>query len=315
VWRVNPAAEAQPIPKLSARALLGLALAPGFPKQPIAFMYGPQEGLWKTADGGQTWEDLSPGLPGPDVAGLALAPDFADSQVAVAATPAGVLVSRDGGRNWTQGSPDAASLVAFSPDGNVLAVAFNTGDVRASLDLGQTWTPILRPAGAIGKVVALALDDYQQFYIALIGGLVNTLSLWHGKTGALQKVLSRALGENAVVGLYLPPGERTWYAAAGNRVWRFSNRADHRPGESVVFPDGTGESLQALTGFHDEAGQNLLAVTSQRVYRLAEDKAWRPAADFGSERAITLALSANFAKDKTAYPLLLGGSLARLVIR
>ena len=59
----------------------------------------------------------------------------------------------------------------------------------------------------------------------------------------------------------------------------------------------------------------LLAGTGQHVFKMSEGKEWRKIHDFGGERAVALALSPTYLKDKTVYGLLLGGSLAQGVIR
>ena len=239
VWLVNQPAGMPPLPKLSARSVLGLVMAPQFDQQPVAFLYGPQEGLWRTPDGGRTWDDLGAELPSPDIAALALAPDFSTSQVAVAASPAGLLVSRDAGSHWQPAAPDGASLAAFSPNGKLLAASFASGTIRETEDLGATWRPVPGPWDAGGKVVALAADDARELYVAVLEGLGRTLTLWHGRPGDFEKALSRAVGENPVVSLFLPAdlaAEHAWYAASGNLVWKLSTRKGRRPSQSVVFP-------------------------------------------------------------------------------
>ena len=316
---VTHPAEWPPIPHLAARSVLGLALSPQFDQQPVAFMYGPQEGLWRTADGGHTWDSLSAELPSPDISSLVLASDFSTSQVAVAASLAGVLVSADAGSHWKLAVEEPASLVAFSPNGQVLAASFASGAIRETEDLGQTWRPVPGSWDAGGKVVALAVDASRHFYVAVLEGMGQTLSLWHGTPGDFEKVLSRSVSENPVVPLYVPPepaADRTWYAACGNLVWKLSARKGRSPAQSMVFPAGSGESILSLTGVYDSTGQTLLTGTGPHVFKLsAHSKAWHSVHDFGSERAIALALSPAYLTDKTVYALLLGGSFGQAVIR
>src|SRR5579859_4559484 len=309
VWLVTHPAEMQPIPKLSARSVLGLVMAPHFDQQPVAFMYGPQEGLWRTADGGRTWDDLGAELPGPDISALALAPDFSASQLAVAASSAGLLVSHDAGSHWQPASTEGASLAAFSPNGHLLAASFASGAIRETEDLGATWQPVPGPWDTGGKVVALAADDARDLYVAVLEGLGRTLSLWHGRPGDFEKALSRAVGENPVVSLFIPielAADRPWYAACGNLVWKLSARRGRNPAQSIVFPaEGPGESILSLTGIQNDTGQVLLAGTGQHVFKLSDGKDWRLVHDFGGERAVALVLSPAYLKDKTVYGLLL----------
>jgi photosystem II stability/assembly factor-like uncharacterized protein len=307
------------LPSLSARSVLGLVLSPQYAEQPVAFMYGPQEGVWRSTDGGRHWESLGAGLPSADILALVLAPDFASSQAAVAATPTGLLVSRDGGSNWLPVTSEGATLAAFSPDGRRLIASLASGSIRGSDDLGATWQPMPGPWEAGGKVVALALDEAGDLYVAVLEGLGRTLSLWHGRPGDFEKVLSREVAENPVVSLFLPAGptaDRAWYAACGNTVWKLSARRGRQPAQSIVFPNDTaGASIVALTGAQNETGQVLMAGTGQHIFKLVENKAWKAVHDFGTERALALVLSPHYAADKTVYGLLLGGMFCQGLIR
>jgi photosystem II stability/assembly factor-like uncharacterized protein len=318
VWPVTHPAEWQPIPKLSARSVLGLALSPQFDEQPVAFMYGPQEGVWRTADGGRTWEDLRGELPSLDISALVVSPDFSTNPVAVAASPEGVLVTTDAGDHWTRAGEEPASLVAFSPNGKLLVASLPTGGIRVSEDLGQQWVQVAGPWDAGGKIAALAVSDSRHYYIAAVQGVGETLSIWQGEADQVEKVVNQPAGENPVVAFYIPAvvaPDRAWYAGCGNRVWKFRGRKGQPVVQSIVFPStGPGESILSLTGVHSETGQILLAGTGRHVFKLS-DNAWRNVYDFGSERAIALALSPTYLNDKTIYALLLGGSFGQVVIR
>ena len=319
VWPVMHPAEWRPIPKLSARSVLGLALSPQFEQQPVAFMYGPQEGVWRTADGGRTWDDLRGELPSLDISALVLSPDFSTNQVAVAASPEGVLLTTDAGDHWTRAGEAPASLVAFSPDGKLLVASLLTGGIRASEDLGQQWSPVPGPWDAGGKIAALAVSDSRHYCVAAVQGVGETLSIWQGEAGQAEKVVNQPVGENPVVAFYIPADavpDRAWYAGCGNRVWKFSARKGQPVAQSTVFPAvGPGESILSLTGVHNGTGQTLLAGTGRHVFKLSDAKAWRNVHDFGSERAIALALSPTYLKDRTVYGLLLGGTFCQVVIR
>jgi photosystem II stability/assembly factor-like uncharacterized protein len=321
VQQVDPPADAQALPALSARSVLGLGLSPQFDQQPIAFVYGPQEGLWRTTDGGQSWEPQTDELLmlSQDVAAVALAPDFATSQVVVAATPEAVLASHDAGSHWATVAAEGARLLAFSPNGQTLAASFDSGAVSFTRDLGQTWLPVPGPWDAGGRVAAMAVDDEGFYYMALLESMGQTLSLWFGQPDRFLKILSRAVADNPVVSVYVPPqpiGESEWFAACGNQVWKFDGRKSLQASQSTVFTNsGPGESILSLIGTQNGTGQVLLAGTGQHVYKLADGKPWRKVFSFEGERAIALALGPAYADDKTVHALLLGGALGQVVIR
>ena len=89
------AAPAQPLP--DGQALLSLALAPSAPSTLYA---GLQAGVWKSADAGLRWAQIS-GHPAPH-----LAVNPTDPNHVIAATDGAILSSRDGGITWS--APAAA---------------------------------------------------------------------------------------------------------------------------------------------------------------------------------------------------------------
>jgi photosystem II stability/assembly factor-like uncharacterized protein len=143
------------------------------PSNPDRMYLATGEGLYRSNDGGETWEHLTRrdwriGYPDglvlsprdPDVvfvAGAERSPDFwRESHHA----NAGVARSRDGGRTWEtlqRGLPEntraniEATSVHAAPDGYTLFVATTDGDVFASQDEGEYWTRIVSGLAPISK--------------------------------------------------------------------------------------------------------------------------------------------------------------------
>ena len=311
----------QPVPDLSARSLVGLALSPQFDRDRTAFVFGPQEAPWRTTDGGATWTCLDETEASQGVSSLALSPDFAADHTVAAASPAGVLLSTDAGEQWQVRTPSPAGLVAFSPNGKRLVASILQAGLATSDDRGQTWQPLPGPWAVGSRVVALALDGADQFHVATLEGVEDTLNIWQGGPERFEKVLSAPAGQNVVVAFYLPAEpapDRPWFAGAGNVVWKFSARRGRPPVASTVFePDAGGrrDSLLALTGAQTPAGPILLASTGRQVFKSTDAQHWTVAHDFGHDRALSLALTPQYARDRLAYALLLGGALVQAVIR
>jgi hypothetical protein len=80
-------------------------------------------------------------------------------------------------------------------------------------------------------------------------------------------------------------------------------------------PDGRGDSLLALTGAQTPDGHLLLASSGRQLFKALDGADWSVARDLGQDRALALAPSPSYAKDKTVYLLLLGGAVAQVVIR
>jgi photosystem II stability/assembly factor-like uncharacterized protein len=114
---------------------------------------GPDSGIWKSTDGGDTWEDITrnPGLPqGGDLGriGLALSPAMPNriSALVDSEERAGLYQSDDGGDTWTLISDDGNitvrpfyfyHLYASPVNGDELWVL--TNKLWQSLDGGETW--------------------------------------------------------------------------------------------------------------------------------------------------------------------------------
>ncbi len=227
-WMAADLNDWQPIKNLSIRSLLGLALSPQFEKDGTAFMYGPEEGIWKTEDGGSSWQDVNEGLPTLEINSLTVSPSFSSDHTLIAAAKDGFLLSRDAGNEWTCLAEDPTHLVSFSPNGKLLAAAFQEAGIRTSDDLGETWEDLPGPWDNGGRILALSITNLHQYYIAHLDGVGETMTLWQGKVGRFEKVLSQAAGPagNPYVCFWFPAGpatDRPWFASLGSYVWKISS--------------------------------------------------------------------------------------------
>jgi hypothetical protein len=137
----------------------------------VVFM-ATQKGLFRSVDGGQTFEVLS--LPSQgrsrDVRDVAVAPNVPTFIVAV--TAGGTLQSRDGGLTWLPAPGVAGRAAGLScavgPGASpVVAVGTRLGLLR-SLDAGRTYDPLLLPGeGANRAVISVAVDGVQERLYAL----------------------------------------------------------------------------------------------------------------------------------------------------
>lgn len=308
---------------LATRALLGLALSPHFESDGCAFVYGPQEGIWVTQDGGVNWSSLFDSLPSLDIQALALSPRFAMDQTLAIATKDGLFLSQDAGQNWQFLTPEAAERAAFSPDGKVLAASFPGQGVRFSQDAGQTWQNLPGAWEQGGRVLALALGNAGQIFIAHLEGIGETVTIWQGRPGKFNRVLSQAVGAlhpaEPVVSFYIPlepAPDRPWFASLGSQVWKLSLR---RAGSGLQSTLLTGsewqENIVALTGHQSSGALTLFACTGPRLYKSVDAQAWSLVHDFGHERAVALALSPAYPDNHIAYVLLLGGTFVQGTVR
>ncbi len=129
--------------------------------------YGPGSGLYKSTDGGNTWNQLTNGLPVEGVGriGIATAPTSPARVYAIVdAKQGGLYRSDDAGATWSKFSGDQRiwgrgwyfCKVAVDPENADVVYVSNTSLYR-SIDGGKTFTPI---KGAPGG------DDYHQLWIS-----------------------------------------------------------------------------------------------------------------------------------------------------
>jgi len=113
------------------------------------------EGLFKSVDGGSSWEELS-GIEHPRVTAVAVSP--ADGAVYAGTEPSALFVSRDGGGSWREledmrnlpsaptwsfpPRPWTSHVMAIAPsyaDPDLIVVGIELGGVLRSTDGGETW--------------------------------------------------------------------------------------------------------------------------------------------------------------------------------
>lgn len=139
--------ETKPLSGGSITGLVFPAKAPG-----LALAAGPNIGVWRSRDGGRTWQETGRGLPAKDVRALAADPSGRDVYAWVAGS--GLHHSGDGGDSWQAvagldgGLPVAALGVDPRNPGRVLLSAAREGTLGwqgrllESSDGGRTWREV-----------------------------------------------------------------------------------------------------------------------------------------------------------------------------
>ena len=119
---------------------------------------GPEGGIWKSSDGGDTWKKLAGGLPEGIVGniGVAVSPARSDRVWAVVESKdkGGVYRSEDGGTKWTKTNSENKlrqrawyyTKIYADPKNAESVYVLNTGFYRSS-DAGRTFNPIRVPHG------------------------------------------------------------------------------------------------------------------------------------------------------------------------
>ncbi len=115
---------------------------------------GTDDGVWRSDDLGESWDEASQGLASGHVRWLAYHPDLSDFEL-VGTEPAGIFVSRDGGDSWQAClevaalrdrhgwflpySPEAGCVRGFAHQGDRAYAAVEVGGVLRADDGGRSW--------------------------------------------------------------------------------------------------------------------------------------------------------------------------------
>jgi photosystem II stability/assembly factor-like uncharacterized protein len=158
-------------------------------------------GFIASADGGNNWVQVSPGLGGPvDFHQMDVSP--ADPQT-VYGNHHGLQVSRDGGKSWTLAGPAPEGLIALSASAAAadrLYAATKSG-LKRSDDAGATWQAMAFDGAAVTMVEARAGGTLFAFVAGrgLMTSSESDPATWH--------VLGNGLGDRALLYLAANPGD------------------------------------------------------------------------------------------------------------
>ena len=206
--------------------------------------YGPGSGIFKSIDGGNTWQPLTNGVPteGLGHIGLAVAPTNRNRVYAIIdskdAKAGGLYRSDDAAATWTRTSDDTRiwgrgwyfCKTAVDPKNPDIVYVSNTSLYR-STDAGKSWTPI---KGAPGG------DDYHQLWIYPDDPSRMILA---SDQGAIVSVDGAATWSS----WYNQPTAELYHAAADNRFPYWVSGAQQDSG-AVAVPS---RSSHAEISMHD----------------------------------------------------------------
>jgi photosystem II stability/assembly factor-like uncharacterized protein len=205
---------------------------------------GPGGGIFKSTDGGTTWQPLTGGLPTEGIGriGLAVAPTSANRVFAIVdAKEGGLYRSDDAGASWTKISGDNRiwgrgwyfCKVAVDPKNADIVYVPNTS-LYKSTDAGKSWTPI---KGAPGG------DDYHQLWIDPADS--NRMVL-----GSDQGAIVTVDGALTWSSWYNQPTAQLYHVAPDYRFPSWATGAQQDSG-AVGTPT---RSLRAVISMHDWTG-------------------------------------------------------------
>jgi photosystem II stability/assembly factor-like uncharacterized protein len=235
-------------------------------------------GLFRTRDGGATWEHLTPGSFGSGALALAVSP--ADANHLLLATDSGVARSRNGGRDWEIEGPGVligpAFAAAFDVDGEQALIAGASAIFRGD---GTGWQRIETPAGSAPARALVSGSVRGRVYLAGRTGLYRSDD-W----GQSWVDVGAALRAEYATALAVPAGRPDQvYAVAGGRVWTSDDTARRWEPRGHGLPAGGVE----IVGLGPADSNRLWAVGGGQVFRTDDQgRRWRPVGQPLPERPV-----------------------------
>lgn len=224
---------------------------------------GPGSGIYKTTDGGETWVELTNGIPEGDKGriGLAIAPSNPSVLNATIehATGQGTYRTEDGGTTWTMVSevnprPMYYSHIYIDPNNEELVYVIGQ-DVFKSQDGGDNFVALptspTYDVGVHSDHHSLWLDpsDVDHFYLGGDGGLHET---WDGGL-TFRKLKNLPIGQFYAIGLDNRMPYRIYGGMQDNHSWMGPNATRHWLGilngdwQQIGFGDGMYQSPDPTT--------------------------------------------------------------------
>ncbi|MDD2527652.1 MAG: T9SS type A sorting domain-containing protein [Lentimicrobiaceae bacterium] len=100
----------------------------------------PGLGVWKSFDGGETWQPSNTGMGNVTVSKLIMHPN--NNQLIMAATNSGIYKSTDGGLSWSKKASGDFKDLVFKPDNPNIVYGAQAGNFFRSVNNGETFTRI-----------------------------------------------------------------------------------------------------------------------------------------------------------------------------
>jgi len=265
---------------LTSLAVADLAISPSFATDQTLFATTPQTGIFRSIDGGHTWEPLADQYQLPEgyprwAKRVFISPTF-DRDQTVFVCHEVLHRSTDGGETWVSSFPDISDLAlspAYASDGTAFGWS-DDGGVLRSRDGGETW----QPANA-----GLALTEY----------------------GAGRLLVSSDYSASQTVYFIWDPGN----SDAPTQFFRSTDGA-------ASWERLPGNPPEAVTPFELSADGTAFLALDQgaRLVRWQIDKVpWQAASQppLGEIEIGELVLSPEFAQDRTLYALSNGAGILR----
>ncbi|MEO1402153.1 MAG: YCF48-related protein [Cyanobacteria bacterium J06635_1] len=290
-------------------APLGFAVSSQQPNQLYLGTEG--DGVYKSVDGGESWQPVNKGLPELAITQIAVSPTHPDAVLA-AGHNGHIFRSDNGGQGWSEVLATAlpVSAIAFSPTQPEWVVAGDRqGHLYRSADSGQTWSPLssLPESGTITSLSFPIGAAAGQFWVGTEqAGVLRTLD--GGKTFT---TVNEGLSETtiqSIVGQVAPGKDRpTLYVSTANDGVFFSEDGERwQPMDGGLTKTGQADKMGfphftrlALSPSFDQDGTVLVSGFNGLFKTTDRGQTWAQLDTLAGDIVMAVALSPNYVTDGT----------------
>lgn len=295
---------------LDESAVQCVAISPAFARDRLVLAGTERDGLWRSDDGGATW-NVVPGPPAGGIGAIAFSPHGAESRLVAVATDDGVMCSRDGGATWNPIGGEALPPVlalAFVPDSageTLVAGLYRDGAARLPMTAkGARW--ITTNAGLhatfLTTLVASPTFAYDRTLFAAGPEAGLRISRDGGHTWA---IAGGDLTDAVIYGVAAPPNagdDRLLFVATDVGAYRSRDAGMHW--EHLTLGSESPVGI-IVAGMAAENGLAPVFAATLDGRLLASDDGgtqWHTLdTSFGGAAIVALACSPNYARDRTLY--------------
>lgn len=226
-------------------------------------------GIWKTTDGGATWDQLlSTTDPSEFKNIMRIVVDPSNENILLAASGLGfnggatsskIQKSTDGGLTWKAvydaGSSNVQQIVADPNNFNTLYATINSVGVIKSQNAGDTWRNASSGIGGVGRMeLAVSPVDPNRLYISAQGGSTGSMfyystdagDSWTGVEGSKNWLGGQGWYDNAIVA---HPYDLNTCFVGGINIWRIDLKSNGDI-DLTVITDGYGQFGGSSKGVH-----------------------------------------------------------------
>lgn len=132
-------------------------------------------GIYKSSDGGQTWDEVNDGLGNLTVGRMIQHPTL--PEVIFAASNGGVYKTTNSGENWVKKTTWGSKDIVFKPGDPTIIYAVSGAKLNRSTDSGESWERITNglPSGGSRSVVGVSPNNQEYVYL-----FVTTSAAFYG---------------------------------------------------------------------------------------------------------------------------------------